>query len=157
VIGKKTGMKAKIDKISGQFAGVCDFLLPQASSEMDYLMQHSPKGLPHFRLLPNGCDPELYTQADPSLFEKTHGLRDFLLCVGRIEPNKNQLLLCYALRETDIPIVLVGKESSDLFQDYLALCKISWEWPDSCFARSLRYNVGIRICGSAALCLAQCE
>lgn len=120
---QKTGMKAKIDKISGQFAGVCDFLIPQALSEMDYLMRHCPVGLPHFRLLPNGCDPELYTQADPSLFEKTHGLTDFLLCVGRIEPNKNQLLLCYALRETDIPIVLVGKESSDLFQDYLALCK----------------------------------
>lgn len=119
---QKTGMKAKIDKISGQFAGVCDFLLPQAMSEMDYLKRHCTERLPHFRLLPNGCDPELYTQADPTLFEQTHGLRDFLLCVGRIEPNKNQLLLCYALRETDIPIVLVGKESSDLFQDYLDLC-----------------------------------
>jgi glycosyltransferase involved in cell wall biosynthesis len=119
---QKTGMKAKIDKISGQFAGVCDFLLPQAMSEMDYLKRHCSENLPHFRLLPNGCDPELYTQADPTLFEQTHGLRDFLLCVGRIEPNKNQLLLCYALRETEIPIVLVGKESSDLFQDYLALC-----------------------------------
>lgn len=120
---QKTGMKAKIDKISGQFAKVCDFLVPQASAEISYLMAHSQKPLPNFRLLPNGCDPELFTQADPSLFERSYGLKDFLLCVGRIEPNKNQLLLCYALRETDIPIVLVGKESADLFQDYLALCQ----------------------------------
>lgn len=37
---------------------------------------------------------------------------DFLVCIGRIEPRKNQLHLLTALRNTGIPVVLVGRKSS---------------------------------------------
>lgn len=48
--------------------------------------------------------------ADASLFEPPadEANRAGVLCVGRIEPRKNQLNLIRALRDTDIPLTLVG-------------------------------------------------
>lgn len=43
----------------------------------------------------------------------------FLLCVGRIEPRKNQLSLIKALTGTDIPLLLAGHEAD---QAYAAAC-----------------------------------
>ena len=38
-------------------------------------------------------------------FIKATGLRDFVLCVGRLETRKNQLMLLKALEESELPIV----------------------------------------------------
>lgn len=51
---------------------------------------------------------ELSTEAGPELFEREYGLKDFVLCVGRIESRKNQLMLLRALEEIDIPLVFVA-------------------------------------------------
>lgn len=48
--------------------------------------------------------------ADPERFRARVGLRDFVLCVGRIGARKNQLGLAEALAGTDLPLVLAGKE-----------------------------------------------
>ena len=39
---------------------------------------------------------------------------------GRIEPGKNQAMLCWALRHTDVPIVLIG--GSKHWPSYAKLC-----------------------------------
>lgn len=57
----------------------------------------------------------------PELFHSEYGVRDFVLCVGRLENRKNQLMLLEALRDDDIPLVFVN---SDTVQpEYEALCK----------------------------------
>lgn len=38
-------------------------------------------------------------------FRKTYGLSDFVLCVGRLEPRKNQLMLLAALEESNLTLV----------------------------------------------------
>lgn len=43
----------------------------------------------------------------PDLFIDTFGISDFLLCVGRVEPRKNQLMLLTALENDSIPIVFI--------------------------------------------------
>jgi glycosyltransferase involved in cell wall biosynthesis len=43
----------------------------------------------------------------PELFIDTFGISDFLLCVGRVEPRKNQLMLLTALEKESIPIVFI--------------------------------------------------
>ncbi len=48
--------------------------------------------------------------------------RDGVLCVGRIEPRKNQLALIEALRGTGIPLTLVGR-SGRFYQQYYARCQ----------------------------------
>jgi len=45
---------------------------------------------------------------DPRLFEKEFGVKDFVLCVGRIESRKNQLMLLKALEYSDLTVVLAG-------------------------------------------------
>ena len=57
------------------------------------------------------------------LFVSRYGLRDFVLCVGRLETRKNQLMLLYALKDDDIPVVFINSKTSQ--PDYEALCKKS--------------------------------
>jgi glycosyltransferase involved in cell wall biosynthesis len=46
----------------------------------------------------------------PSLFKNKYGLTDFVICVGRIEPLKNQVNLMKALKDDkDITVVFVGE------------------------------------------------
>ncbi|RMG44284.1 MAG: glycosyltransferase [Candidatus Dadabacteria bacterium] len=42
------------------------------------------------------------------LFIKEFGVKDFILCVGRLESRKNQLMLLKALEDSDLPVVLAG-------------------------------------------------
>lgn len=46
--------------------------------------------------------------ADPALFVREYGVTDFILCVGRLETRKNQLMLLKALENVEIPVVLAG-------------------------------------------------
>jgi len=62
----------------------------------------------HGVVVRNPVDAALFGGADPALFEQEYGLRDFVLCVARIEPRKNQLLLAHALRDSAVPLVLLG-------------------------------------------------
>jgi tetratricopeptide (TPR) repeat protein len=51
---------------------------------------------------------EIGAMRGPELFEQTYGVKDFVLCVGRLESRKNQLMLLKALETTDLPIVLAA-------------------------------------------------
>jgi len=59
-------------------------------------------------VVPVGVDPRELGHPDPRPFVRRHHLRDFVLCVGRIEDLKNQLALVEALRNLPLPLVLVG-------------------------------------------------
>lgn len=56
----------------------------------------------------NPVDATRFASASPALFRAHVGLDDFVLCVGRIEPRKNQLMLAHVLRGTGMPLVLLG-------------------------------------------------
>ncbi len=67
-----------------------------------------------------GC--EVGAKGDAALFEREYGVKDFVLCVGRIESRKNQLMLLKALENEEIAVVLAGGGFS--YQpDYLAAVK----------------------------------
>ncbi|MBX7138263.1 MAG: tetratricopeptide repeat protein [Oligoflexia bacterium] len=44
----------------------------------------------------------------PELFIKKYGIKDFVLCVGRLESRKNQLMLLKALEDSDLTVVLAA-------------------------------------------------
>lgn len=58
----------------------------------------------------NPVDSGAFSRADPTAFAEAYGLTDYILCVGRIEPRKNQLLLARAARDLDRQIVFIGHE-----------------------------------------------
>lgn len=74
-----------------------------------------------FEVAHYGVDPKVFLDADPNPFRREHGIQQpFVLQAGRIEPAKNQAMLCWALRDTEIPIVLIGR--SEQWPSYQHLC-----------------------------------
>jgi tetratricopeptide (TPR) repeat protein len=51
---------------------------------------------------------EIDAKGSAEEFERAHGVRDFVLCVGRIETRKNQLMLLKALEESELTVVLAA-------------------------------------------------
>jgi glycosyltransferase involved in cell wall biosynthesis/SAM-dependent methyltransferase len=68
----------------------------------------------------NAVRPERFLRAVPDMFVERFGMRDFVLCAARVEPYKNQAMLIWALRDTDIPLVIVGLEP---YPQYSAACR----------------------------------
>lgn len=60
-------------------------------------------------------------RVSPDLFIDAYGVRDFVLCVGRLESRKNQLMLLYSLQDDDIPLVFIN--SRTVQPDYEDLCR----------------------------------
>ena len=58
----------------------------------------------------NGIENEFIVKEDPKLFIESTGIKEpFLLCVGNIEPRKNQLSLAKAIKSyPELKIVLIG-------------------------------------------------
>lgn len=71
-------------------------------------------------LVRNPVDATYFRAADRDLFRQTYGLDDYIVCVARVEPRKNQLMLVNALRDSGLPIVLIGHEAHP---EYAALVK----------------------------------
>jgi glycosyltransferase involved in cell wall biosynthesis len=66
-------------------------------------------------VVPNGVDPR-FESADPSLFTKTYGLKNFILNVGHIGPaRKNVMSLIRALSAIDHPAVIIGRVTEGRF------------------------------------------
>lgn len=51
---------------------------------------------------------EIQADADESLFVEEYGIKDFILCVGRLESRKNQLMLQLALENSTLPVVFAS-------------------------------------------------
>ncbi|WP_242153839.1 glycosyltransferase [Sphingomonas sp. BAUL-RG-20F-R05-02] len=64
-------------------------------------------------LVRNPVDASRFEDADPDLFRATYGLGDYVLCVGRLEHRKNQLMLAAALASSGLPLVLIGHEADE--------------------------------------------
>ncbi len=54
-------------------------------------------------------------------FVSEYGIKDFVLCVGRLETRKNQLMLLYALKDEDIPVVFIN--SRTVQPEYEEMCR----------------------------------
>jgi glycosyltransferase involved in cell wall biosynthesis len=72
-------------------------------------------------VIPNGINMA-FSQGDPTLFDRAHGISNFVLNVASIEPRKNQLTLVRALKNLPYPLVLIGKATPEN-DAYLAQCK----------------------------------
>ena len=70
-----------------------------------------------------GADHLNVSAVDSTLFEQTYGVKDFVLCVGRLETRKNQLMLLKSLEHDEIPIVFLT--GGFTYQpNYVKLCRM---------------------------------
>ena len=98
---------------------MADLLLPNSEAERDLLTRNFGIAAKQCRIVPNAVE-ERFFEATPDDFVREHGLRDFVLCVGRIELRKNQYALLAALEDTDLPLVLIGPAMEE---GYLERCR----------------------------------
>lgn len=72
-------------------------------------------------VLPNGVEERFYAARNDE-FVTTYGLNDVVLCVGRVEPLKNQLQIAKAMQSTTLDTVFIGSAASrgcDADEQYL--------------------------------------
>ncbi|HNX68433.1 MAG TPA: glycosyltransferase [Candidatus Omnitrophota bacterium] len=100
---------------------LADLLLPNSRSEAAQLQRYF--GIPKDKItvIPNAVDP-IFESAKPDLFINKFGFKDFILCVGRIEPRKNQLGMVRALNGSALDLVLIG-DPVKAYPDYYKACR----------------------------------
>jgi GT2 family glycosyltransferase/tetratricopeptide (TPR) repeat protein len=97
-------------------------VLACGASERQRLLDGYPS-LRDVRVVHFGSDlPVAAEPAAPDAFAAAHGVRDYVLCVARLEPRKNQLMLLEALRDDPRPVVLVGGDFT-YAPRYAELCR----------------------------------
>ncbi len=100
---------------------MADVLLPNAQTEADDLIRECGVRGDRIRVVPNAVDASA-ANATADRFVAEYGLKDFVLCVGRVEPRKNQLRLIQAMRSSGKTLVLVDPVHPD-HGDYLGRCR----------------------------------
>jgi glycosyltransferase involved in cell wall biosynthesis len=90
-------------------------LLPNSESELNRLKTSYLFSNSH-RVIPNGVSEKLID------ININHELKKNVVCVGRIEPLKNQLKLIEALNNSDFNLKLIGKPAPNHI-DYFKKCK----------------------------------
>ena len=102
-----------------QILELVDALLPLSCAEMDNMRQTLGIVRP-FAVVRNTAEPRVFETATKDWFIDKYHVKDFVLTVGLVEPRKNQLMLLYALRNTKLPVVVVGRNYD---RNYLRLCR----------------------------------
>jgi glycosyltransferase involved in cell wall biosynthesis len=85
-----------------------DVLLPNSHTEYRYLTERFNISNDYVAV-PNAIELE-FIKGDAEAFHRKYGLRDFVLCVAVVQERKNQIRLIRAMRNFDIPLVLVGSQ-----------------------------------------------
>lgn len=98
-----------------------DLLMPNSNAEAQQLVQYFGVAPQRIHVVPNGAD-ERFATASPEPFAQRFGTRAFVLYAGRIEPRKNQLGFLWAMRQTQVPIVVLGDVVPG-YEWYLAECR----------------------------------
>ena len=107
------------ERYQQQILSMVDYLLPQSYAEMRNLEETLGFKAP-YTVVRNAAEPAVFENATPDWFMREYNLRDFVLIVGLVETRKNQLMVLQALRDMDIPVVIVGRNYD---RNYLRLCR----------------------------------
>lgn len=91
-----------------------EMLLPNSNSEYKRLYRDYGVGKA-YRVVPNAIDESLFKQTEEPE-------RDLVICVGRIEGNKNQLNVIRALKDTSYTVLFIGSAAPNQ-KKYYEQCK----------------------------------
>lgn len=111
----------RLEQISTLLRDV-EFMLPNSWLELAALRRDLAWHGTSAEIAPYGVDPGLFNDPDPGLFRSQSGITGpFIIQAGRVEPPKNPAMLLYAMRDSNLPIVLVGR--NDVDPSYTDLCR----------------------------------
>ncbi len=105
-----------VDEIRAQLA-LADVIVTNSQTESDQLARVLDLPRERFVAVMNGFEPR-FAEADPKAFRNAFGIEGrFVLNVGNIEPRKNQLGLVRAMKDSKLPVVLIGHRRDEAYAD----------------------------------------
>lgn len=105
--------------LTNRMIGLADHITPLCSFEANRMTE--VYGIPKSRItvIPNGINQE-FLEGEP--VKRDLPFEEYILIVGRIEQNKNQLNLIKACNELNLNLIIVGEPGPD-GESYLSACK----------------------------------
>lgn len=104
-----------------ELLNISDVICPNSNIEARQLSEYFNIPANKFCVTHNGIDNIFTEPVSPDLFKDTYSIeKPFILCVGNIEPRKNQLKLIEALKDLDILLILIGNIRD---QSYFEKCE----------------------------------
>lgn len=95
--------------VTAKVCSLAEGVLPNTAAEGRIITDGFEIDPARVQVIPNGVDERFYN-ADPDLFTRTYGIKDFVLSVGHIgSTRKNILRLIQALEKLDVPAVIIGQ------------------------------------------------
>jgi glycosyltransferase involved in cell wall biosynthesis len=86
-----------------------DLILPNTSAEANLIQKSFTIQDKKIKIVPNGVSSR-FLEAEPDLFYKKYGVKDFILYVGQLGfKRKNGLSLVKAVNQINAPAVIIGK------------------------------------------------
>lgn len=121
------GVFSKTPAWQRELYAAVDLLLPNSNIEAQQIARRFNLPQDRLRVIPHGVDPRL-AQADPELFRRHVGVRDFVLYAGAIEPKNQQLGFLWAMKNVDVPVVILGDvaRQCDWYLDECRRVASSW-------------------------------
>ncbi|EON11205.1 mannosyltransferase B [Pandoraea sp. SD6-2] len=104
---------------TAEFFELADVIVFKSRSEYENVAGHVMPAASKVVYCRWGVDSCFEESVDRHLFRKTHRLGDYLLSLGMVEESKNQLTAIRALRDSQIPLVIVGDYRD---RDYYEAC-----------------------------------
>jgi glycosyltransferase involved in cell wall biosynthesis len=121
----------------GRLLSLTDVVLPNTREELEKLRQFFNIDTAKTYVVPNAAESS-FLKGDPELFVKEYGVKDFILFIGRIEPQKNVLELIRAFQKSGLrtKLVVVGKPAH---QEYAKMC-VQEAGPDVIFLAPIPHD-----------------
>lgn len=107
---------------------LADLVLAETLKEKRFICETYGINASSIKVIQNGiCESLLYSEVvTESFIEKFNIIGDYVLMVGRIDANKNQLKVIKALEKTNIKLVIIGgkdpSDNSGYYEKCLAFC-----------------------------------
>lgn len=102
---------------------LCDAIVTETEKEKVFIIENYKVSPSKIFVIPNGISPTILG-GNPTLFREKYNItKPFVLQLGRFDKNKNQINVIRALKDTDIPLVLVGGPDSNE-KSYFEQCKL---------------------------------
>lgn len=113
---RRADLEARLSAVAA-----ADLVIVNSHAEASSLRRDSPHPMPNVAVAYSGVDEQFF-EGSAARGVEIAGMDEFVLCVGRVEPIKNQLSLCRAMRGVQRPLVLVGSVLPGN-EAYLAACR----------------------------------
>ena len=105
---------------------IANAVCPNSIAETKRFLQHFTTQPEKFITTHNGVDELFMSPVDAALFRNQFNIHDeFILCVGNIEPRKNQHRLVAAAEQIGIPLVLIGHVREQSYFDSAGITESS--------------------------------